>query len=66
MVVIQVSQMFLIYMYLLTIIFILQYFSYLNYDMLQTLGTEIISIFQRLSISADFISKYQQRKTDSF
>ena len=65
MVALQVYQIFLVYIYLIAITFILQYFSNLNYDMLQTSRTEIISIFQRLSISADFI-KISTKKSRKF
>ena len=65
MVAIQVLQICLVYIYLIAIISILQYFSNLNYDMLQTSRTEIISIFQRLSISADFI-KISTKKNRKF
>ena len=65
MVAIQLLQICLVYIYLIAIISILQYFSNLNYDMLQTSRTEIISIFQRLSISADFI-KISTKKNRKF
>ena len=53
------------YIYSIAIIFILQYFSSLNYDVLKTSRIEMISTFQRLSISADFV-KISTKQTGKF